>query len=324
MSTADSLLLSISQVLTYEIGHQVFPNSSKDFYTWVGRISSIGSVSVALIVGLLWKEGYVVLRRDQNLTVSIFRITDLSLIQFGLGMNCIPTYLVGLFASRFFDCHPWSLTLGAVVGSTMTVVFHYTYIRHTPEFPVNSGIVGTTGNVMCVLLAELLRRIYSRVNVPRRIRKEEEAVESAVPPTATLVSNTETPLHSTDYRPSWDIPKTAKFGSQPLSVDLLKETYECEGEPGLAMVIVLLAFVVASVPIWSVRHDEDDDTPPSTIGGLPFWALRTLLVSFGGYIVLLAIIWRLPNSSKRRESTRRASKKSRSSESRRSRQTNIS
>ena len=57
MSTTDSLIIAISQLITVEVIWPLRPNGTQRQLAWSGRITSLLSVSVALITGILWKKG---------------------------------------------------------------------------------------------------------------------------------------------------------------------------------------------------------------------------------------------------------------------------
>merc|ERR1712238_197987 len=65
MSTADSLIIAVSQLITVEIFYPMMPDAAPKKMAWFGRIASVLAVILALAIGLYWKEG----------------ITDLSKIQ---------------------------------------------------------------------------------------------------------------------------------------------------------------------------------------------------------------------------------------------------
>jgi len=65
MSTADSLIIAISQLITAEIVYPLRPHASPIQVTWYARFASLVTVIVALIVGLLWNEGITDLGKIQ-------------------------------------------------------------------------------------------------------------------------------------------------------------------------------------------------------------------------------------------------------------------
>ena len=61
MSTADSLLIAVSQLVTVEIIWPWQPTASQNQLVWAGRLTSLFSVIMGLIIGILWKGGVAAL-----------------------------------------------------------------------------------------------------------------------------------------------------------------------------------------------------------------------------------------------------------------------
>ena len=57
MSTTDSLINAISQLITMELFWPAFPNVSPRKIAWAGRITSLVSSCIALLIGIFWKDG---------------------------------------------------------------------------------------------------------------------------------------------------------------------------------------------------------------------------------------------------------------------------
>ena len=57
MSTADSLVIAISQLVTVELIWPWRPSATQNELAWVGRFTSLFSVGMGLIIGILWKGG---------------------------------------------------------------------------------------------------------------------------------------------------------------------------------------------------------------------------------------------------------------------------
>ena len=92
MSTADSLIIALSQLVTVEVLYPMFKSKSPGFITVLGRCVSFVAVAISLGVGILWKSG----------------VSDLGAIQFPLTMQGVPAFLFALFAtSKATDVHPW-------------------------------------------------------------------------------------------------------------------------------------------------------------------------------------------------------------------------
>lgn len=140
MSTADSLIIAISQQITSDVVYPLKPNATPVQITWIGRSVSLLSTILALIVGLFWNEG----------------ISALAPIQFGVSFQATPPFLVGLFApSRKWDIHPWNLAAGAWTGTVVTfaVYFGYVNVASSPR-PINSGVLGFGYHLVTTFLLE--------------------------------------------------------------------------------------------------------------------------------------------------------------------------
>jgi Na+/proline symporter len=98
MSTCNILTnwTSLQLTLTAEFAYPMLTNASPSTITWIGRVVAIILVIIALIIGLVWDKG----------------LTDLRKVQFGISLQCIPSFIIGLFAWKATGCHPWILTAG--------------------------------------------------------------------------------------------------------------------------------------------------------------------------------------------------------------------
>lgn len=98
MSTADSLIIAISQIITVEVIWPMKPNASQSQLTWLARFSSFLAVVIALVIGILWKDG----------------VNALVPINTGVLVQAVPAYLNGLYGTAETQrLHPWSLAIGA-------------------------------------------------------------------------------------------------------------------------------------------------------------------------------------------------------------------
>ena len=57
MSTADSLIIAISQLVAVEVIWPWRPHATQNQMAWAGRFTSLVSVIMGLIIGILWKGG---------------------------------------------------------------------------------------------------------------------------------------------------------------------------------------------------------------------------------------------------------------------------
>lgn len=122
------------------------PDATPATITWIGRGISLVTTIVAMLIGLFWDKG----------------LSDLAKVQFGLSLQCIPTFFVGLFAWGPTDCHPWSLAAGGIVGCIMTFSLYFGYIKGNDDaVPMDAGVTSTFFNCVLVFLIEIVRRLVT-------------------------------------------------------------------------------------------------------------------------------------------------------------------
>lgn len=97
MSTADSLIIAISQLVTVECVWPFVQDEASHKIVWIGRATSLVSCVLATIMGLLWRTG----------------VSALTAINFPIIIQVVPAYIFGLYATECGEIHPWSLTIGA-------------------------------------------------------------------------------------------------------------------------------------------------------------------------------------------------------------------
>lgn len=76
MSTADSLIIAISQLITVEILYPMRPNATSSEVAIIGETMSALSVALSLLVGIFWAKG----------------ITDLGAVQFAISAQAVPAF----------------------------------------------------------------------------------------------------------------------------------------------------------------------------------------------------------------------------------------
>ena len=112
MSTADSVIIAISQLVTAEIVYPMKPGISPSQIARLGRVASAFTVALALAVGLLWDGG----------------VSDLVQIQFPISMMAMPTFLWGLYSSEKYDLHPWCQAIAIMVSTTYVILIYFLII----------------------------------------------------------------------------------------------------------------------------------------------------------------------------------------------------
>lgn len=268
MSTADSLIIAVSQLITMEVLRPNLTNSSPERLTMLARLVSLGSVVVALMIGLLWDEG----------------ITALGRIQFPLSTQAVPAFLYGLFCyNRQTDVHPWSVAAGAMASSVFVFAFFFGYLNvaDSPR-PVNAGISGFCINIAVTVGAEVVRRQFKSNNDKEY---ETETTEILFPD-----------------RPSWDMPNLSRFGEKSLTPQRIWKMMEGVAEPLTSPTWVAFFFFVISLTTPLTPENEPPlvdgvfgDFMPALIGGLPWWYMKLLMISAVSTLILLVSIARMPH-----------------------------
>jgi Na+/proline symporter len=276
MSTADSLVIAISQLITVEFIYPFKPNATPKQITWYGRFVSLITVIVALLIGIYWTAG----------------ISDLAQLQFPLTFMIIPPFLFGLFASERFDVHPWSMAIGTAVSSIYIFIIYFCYMKTEDALAIDSGITGFLVNMVVLAFVEVFRRYRNWSKKRKGIDKDAEE--------KVYVEHDGVQIIFAD-RPTWDYPRLARFGDKPLTPRMLKKAMEGVKEPltnvwFCAMFFAILTFTTPMVAELLPPLPEDITTYfPGTVNGIPWWAFKILLVSLIAYSMNAIMICQLPD-----------------------------
>ena len=269
MSTADSITIAISQLVTVEILYPLQPTASPNRVAWFGRIVSLVTIVVGLLIGIFWNDG----------------ITALAAVQFPISLQAFFPIMVGLFASDRYDYHPWCLSVGAIVGLLFVVIFYFTYqYLNEDSRPIDPGIGGLLLNILVASFLEFVVR--RRILLPRRndVNTSNKAV--AFPD-----------------RPAWDQASVERFGEKTLTPQLLTKMMTGIDEPfknwWYATVLFLslgltTPLVAEGEPV--IAEDGSFVTEPATIRGMPWWAFKILVLTIIPYLLVAITILRMPNS----------------------------
>ncbi len=284
MSTADSLIIAISQLITVEIVYPMRPNATTTEVTIVGKFVSLMSVVLGLLVGVFWDKG----------------ITDLGAIQFGLSAQAVPAFLIGLFAyNKKTDIHPWCISAGAIGATIFVLTYYFRYVKPTVgAMGADSGILGVILQLVIALVLEAGRRLLGGP----------EAMKEIVQSTPKKNDGMEKVEIEFLYpgRPEWDIPKLARFGEHALTPQLVWKSMEGINEP-LANTwwCFMMFFVITMATPLTSELEPGLDTEgltgnvflyaPAVINGLPWWAFKAIMMSFVATLLLLIAIMRMPD-----------------------------
>lgn len=245
MSTADSLLIAISQLATTEIFYPLWPKATPSQVTHVAHGASLVAMVAATLIAL-YADG----------------LSQLQSIQFGMSLQSVPIFLIGLYApSEAASPHPWTLAAGGLVGFVTALAVQYS----TPDdaFKFNPGIAGLIANLGTATLLESALRLRHKLalgmwsgpvvqpgwDVPSTGRFGE------VPLDATLLRR----VMAGNYEPAlqgWFVPFA-------LMLSLAVLPLSSAGEPALGVEL----------------NGTRPDFAPALIGGVPDWAFKLLLFS---------------------------------------------
>ena len=279
MSTADSLIIAISQLITVEVVWPLYPNASQRQLAWSGRFTSLFSVCVGLITGILWKSG----------------VGALTAINFPLIIQSVPAYIIGLYANTESQrLHPWSLAFGAICGTTYVFAFFFGYLYQNKESkPINAGITGVLLNIILSYLIEMLwfdrAKLSYYLKFAKKVKSSEDSDDIQLP----------SPLP----RPTWDIPSGKRFGDGQLTASLLNKMMEGFPEPlrnpaycGLFFFVVsmITPLVAEGQPVINADTGEFVTDPP-IVRGLPWWFVKQVIIAIIPYLYLFKAIWDMPN-----------------------------
>jgi hypothetical protein len=262
MSTADSLIIAISQLVTVECVWPFVQDEASHKIVWIGRATSLVSCVLATIMGLLWRTG----------------VSALTAINFPIIMQAVPAYIFGLYATECGEIHPWSLTIGAWVGEAYVFLFFFIYVyENSAAAPVNAGITGVLINLVVVACVELaIRRKSSKQggtlnqpewDMPAHERFGETRLTSQL--LDKMMDNFNEPL-----RDKWFV--LGFFVAVSICTPWL-----AEGQPALTDDTSVATFPYTNLP--------------PVIRGLPYWFFKQILLSTVPYLMTFYVLWNMPS-----------------------------
>jgi hypothetical protein len=287
MSTADSLLIAVSQLVTIELVYPNYPTSKPSRVAWHGRFVSLFTAAFALTIGILWKED----------------ISDLAAINFPVSIQALPTFVVGLYASEKWDVHPWSLATASILSTVYVFAIYFGYISTASDhLPIDAGMTGITINLVLICLFEL--GCHYLVWKKRVKSSSSKCIKSSSSKECGLAATgCERKLLFPD-RPTWDVPKLNRFGEHTLTPRLLNKMMAGVREPLRNVWLVLFFFfsVTLCTPLVSENQPPlDPETGffvflPATINGLPWWYFKQIMLCIIPYLMLAAMVWYTPSA----------------------------
>ncbi|KAL7554436.1 hypothetical protein ACHAWF_017879 [Thalassiosira exigua] len=284
MSTADSLVIAISQLVTVEIVYPLRPNLTPKEIGRFGKFTSFVAVVISLLIGLLWRDG----------------ISALSAIQFPVSTQALPAFLLGLYSTnRKMDIHPWCITTGAIAATVYVFGFFFGYLRAGTSKPIDAGISGFALQFVLIFFMEGLRRISGVSQSSYASNHKKDNNDEVDPSTQDLLF---------PERPGWDLPKLQRFGDSTLTPELLTKAMEGINEPmaNPSWAFLLFFSITVLTPLVAENQPPLDKATgsfhpyalPATVGGMPWWAAKVLFLSLVTFTLLLLAIWKMPNHFK--------------------------
>jgi solute:Na+ symporter, SSS family len=279
MSTADSLMIAISQLITVEIVYPLRPKGTPAEMAFVGKFISFFATALSLLLGIYWDEG----------------LSDLVKIQTPLSAQAVPPFLIGLYSSRSsLDIHPWCVAFGAMTATVYVITIYFGYLSKV-DAPVgiDAGITGFCVQFTVILLLESTRRLLGLGKSAKRSDNSKNKI-----------GDIEVSLLYPG-RPSWDIPKLLRFGDHALTPELLWKSMEGVHEPVTnPWWVFTMFFSMTMVTPWTAEHQPPLDTsgsgnvfltPPAIVGGLPWWVFKSLMMCTVPTILLFISIFQMPD-----------------------------
>ncbi len=258
MSTTDSILISISQIITSDILYPMRPQATPKQVAFFGRFVSFVVAALSLVLALTWKGSII------------------SLYQMGtpMSMQLVPLFLVGLFMKH--QPHPWSLAIPLFASIIGTIVIVLCY---EPPNAIDKATIITLLNCVAMVLCELGRLVWkgklrfnaATLHALRNRKKKKKSFEDSDE------IDERDRQDAFPNRPSWDKPKLNRFGLNALSPKLLDKMMVGMEEPmkNYQYVLLMILVVTMTVPLTAESQPVLENgvwvSLPATIRGLPWW-----------------------------------------------------
>jgi Na+(H+)/acetate symporter ActP len=109
----------ISQLVTEEIIYPANPKATPERMACYGRLTSVVSVFLAMLIGIFWDE----------------RISDLGKIQFSITTQAVPAFLFGLYSqNEKMGVYPWCIAMGTWAAVIFIFATHYMYLKLNADY----------------------------------------------------------------------------------------------------------------------------------------------------------------------------------------------
>lgn len=315
MSTTDSIIISISQIITAEVVYPMKPNATPNQINWFGRGVSLTVAVLALILGLTWKGSINIL----------FALNE------PFQMQVLPAFLLGLYAPTVF--HPWSLTFGLVIGLVSTVVIEVmkTSNENLANFALRPGLSTFFLNCLSVFFIESFRFLQNwrkGMSATSSVQRESESLRAGNDninqeqdehdndsfvdnPKGSPIAIGEQETNGGPYEavgqvmpfpnlPAWDRPNVKRFGANSLTPSLLESMMS--DTPELIKNLYYLGFVLIGITITTPLtpafqpplEGNEWIVLPVVVRGFPWWAFKALILLIISYLITVPMILSMP------------------------------
>lgn len=200
-------------------------------------------------------------------------------------MQCVPAFVIGLFCKGRADFHPWCLSFGAIASTIYVLVVYFGYqAKVDSPRAINAGITGLGIHLTVALVCELIHRRFYR-------SKRSTVGEDAKPDDQGILF---------PDRPEWDKPQLSRFGEKTLTPELLDKMMTGLNEPfkNLWYAAFLFFSISLTTPLTAEGEPAFVDgaflTPPATMRGIPWWAMKITLLCIIPYSMVFITILRTP------------------------------
>mgnify|MGYP005844688041 CR=1 FL=1 len=213
-------------------------------------------------------------------------VTDIATINYQLSTQMIFIFMIGLYGTEQFDCHPWSLAFSSLLTFSYTMAFYFGYVSDDNNtLPINPGVTGIAIQLILLAIMEALRRAFfpQRRRLNTRHMDEFSSRKELVFP----------------HRPSWDIPRRSRFGERTLTPQLLWKMMDGVHEPlANPWYVILMVFSISLVTPWVSPGipQELTNVVSTTVNGIPWWAVKIMALCVFPSVFICISLYHMPRN----------------------------
>ena len=294
MSTTDSILISISQIITQDMVYPMKPSSTPNQIAWAGRFVSLIVTALSIVVGLTFKNG----------------ITYLMQVGFPIAIQMTPAFYIGLFSP--YRPHPWCLAFPAmlmIIGAIFIQIFYASTNMHPAILSVliNFGLVFVCELARLFWIGKLKMGMFLDRKALSDVFTDEDHSERPKwdkPAVLVSVSNLRSFVCCVDFYFSLIVSSfcsTQRFGEHSLSPALLSKMMHGFVEPikDLKYCLLMCIMITVTTPLLPELQppivDGVWELLPSTVRGLPWWAFKAIFLLLVLSLIPLHMINSIPD-----------------------------